>query len=42
MILTDIFEFEKVIKTIKSFEDGLDPDKFIENKIANRSFKRLN
>tara|TARA_B100001057_G_scaffold147440_1_gene147357 strand:- start:5635 stop:7671 length:2037 start_codon:yes stop_codon:yes gene_type:complete len=36
------FEFEKVIKTIKSFEDGLDPDKFIENKIANRSFKRLN
>ena len=36
------FEFEKVIKTIKSFEDGLDPDKFIENKIANKSFKRLN
>ena len=36
------FEFEKVIKTIKSFEDGLDPEKFIENKIANRSFKRLN
>jgi len=35
------YEFEKIIKNIKSFEEGEDIN-FIDNKIANKSFKRLN
>ena len=36
------YEFEKIIKLIKSFEEDENTRNILDNKIANQSFKRLN